>query len=264
MKSPRSTFTRIAAAGMAALALSSGGIALADNNAMPGAPETVSPSARAVLERMTAALLELRTFRIEADASRDQLAPRGYKLQRNEHATLTVQRPNRLRVDVAGDLRNRSFLFESGALVMYSPDDAAYVRIAAPETIDALLSFLLDEGVEMPLIDVLYTAASGALVEGARGGILVGESTIDGVLCDQLAFRHPTVDWQVWVAKGEPALPKKIVITTRYAVGDPQFQATLRWDLSPKVDAATFNFTPPNGTTELTFSGVANGTIGNP
>lgn len=264
MKSPGSTFTRIATACVAALALSSGGIALADDKAASGTPQTVSPSARAVLDRMAAGLRGLRTFRIEADTSRDQLAPRGYKLQNNEHTTLTVQRPNRLRVDVAGDLRNRTFLFDAGSLLMYSPDDAVYVRTPAPETIETLLDFLLDEGVEMPLIDVLYTAASGALAEGARGGILVGESTIDGVVCDQLAFRHPTVDWQIWVQQGEPALPKKIVITTRYEVGDPQFQATLRWDLSPKVDDATFRFTPPSGTTEVQFSHVAAGPAGTP
>jgi hypothetical protein len=45
------------------------------------------------------------------------------------------------------------------------------------------------------------------------------------VLCDHLAFRQLDTDWQLWVEKGSRPLPRKIVITTRYEVGDPQFSA---------------------------------------
>ena len=82
---------------------------------------------------------------------------------------------------------------------------------------------------------------------------MVGESVIDGVACDHLAFRQSNVDWQLWVQKGEQALPRKIVITTRFEVGDPQYQVTMHWNLKPKVSDATFKFTAPANASEVSL-----------
>ena len=114
-----------------------------------------------------------------------------------------------------------------------------------------LVGVLLDTGVEMPLIDFLYQGATGSLTEDVRVGILVGESEVDGVLTDHLAFRQPEVDWQLWVEKGGQALPRKLLITTRYEVGDPQYQAILHWDLKPRMSATSFEFVPPAGATRI-------------
>ena len=112
---------------------------------------------------------------------------------------------------------------------------------------------LLDAGIEMPLIDMLYNGTAGNLTEEVRVGILVGDSMVDGVATDHLAFRQPDIDWQLWVEKGQRALPRKIVITTRYEVGDPQYTAVLRWNNAPKFDAGTFNLVPPAGATKIPY-----------
>jgi len=90
-----------------------------------------------------------------------------------------------------------------------------------------------------------------------RGGILVGDSTVNGIPCDHLAFRQANVDWQLWVEKGDRPVPRKVVITTRYEVGDPQFQAVMTWNLQPKFDKSTFSFTPPKGVVEIPFADAA-------
>jgi len=216
-------------------------------------PQVISPEAQAVLDRMTAHLQSLTSFSIETDASRDEVVAYGYKVQNNEHSFITVQRPNKLRAEVSGDIRNRTFVYDTGKLTMYSPDDAVYVLVDAPDTLGGMIGNLLDAGVEMPLIDVLYQAAAGTLTEAVRSGILVGTSKIDGAACDQLAFRQANVDWQLWVEQGDRPLPRKIVITTRYEIGDPQYQAILHWNLKPKIHSATFVFAPPKGATAIAF-----------
>ena len=113
---------------------------------------------------------------------------------------------------------------------------------------------LLDAGVEMPLIDMLYEGNVGSLTDDVRVGVLAGDSMVDGVATDHLAFRQPEVDWQLWVEKGQQALPRKLVITTRYAVGDPQYQAILHWDLAPKMDDKSFVFVPPSGATKIPYT----------
>lgn len=218
------------------------------------AVQIVSPETQAVLDRMTTYLRTLQTFSIASNSSRDEILAFGYKLQNIEHAELVVQRPNRLRAEIDGDIRTRTIVYDGAKLAMYSPDDAAYVRVDAPDTLAALIGGLLDAGVEMPLMDVLYQAAAGTLTEAVRTGILVGDSTVDGVDCDHLAFRQANIDWQLWVEKGARPLPRKILITTRYVVGDPQFQAVLTWNLKPKINKATFVFTPPKDAVEVPFN----------
>ncbi len=214
----------------------------------------ISPDAQGVVDRMTTYLRTLKTYSIDSHSTRDEVVKFGYKVQHNEHATVTVQLPNKLRAEVSGDLRERTVVYDGAKIAIYSPDDDVYARTNAPDSINKLIGNVLDAGIEMPMIDVLYQASEGTLTEQVRGGVLVGDSEIDGTDCDHLAFRQPTIDWQLWVEKGDKPVPRKIVITTRYAVGDPQFQAVLRWNLQPKIDASTFTFTPPKDAKEIPFS----------
>lgn len=216
--------------------------------------QAISPEAQSVIDNMTAYLRTLKTFSIDSQSTRDEVVAYGYKLQHNEHATLVAQLPNKLRAEVSGDLRNRTAIYDGANFVLYSPDEDVYARTSAPDSVSKLIGNLLDAGVDMPMVDVLYQAGQGTLTEQVRGGVLVGDSNIDGADCDHLAFRQPTLDWQLWVEKGAKPLPRKLVITTRYAVGDPQFQAILRWNLKPRIDASTFAFTPPKGTSEIPFA----------
>ncbi|QSX78795.1 DUF2092 domain-containing protein [Agrilutibacter solisilvae] len=211
----------------------------------------VTRDARAVLDRMTAYLNGLDSFTVEAQVSRDETLPFGYKLQNNETARMTVQRPNRMRVDVDGDIKHRSYYYDGTTLTMLAPDEGVYASTPAPATVGEVVNGLLNNGVELPLIDVLRQGFQGSLLEGVRFGLLVGESTIDGVLTDHLAFRQPTIDWQLWVAKN--GQPRKLLITTRYEVGDPQYQANLSWTEKPRIPADTFRFTAPKGAREIQF-----------
>ena len=217
----------------------------------------VSPEAQAVLDRMTAFLRAQQAFTIDSEATRDEVVSHGYKLKDHETSTLSVQRPNRLRAQIDGDLRTRTIVYDGSRIALYSPAHAAYVRAKAPGTLAELVGRLFDAGLDLPLADVLYQATNGTLTEGVRGGVLVGTSTIDGVACDHLAFRQADVDWQMWVQQGATPLPRKIVITTRYEVGEPQFEASLRWNLAPKFRADTFTFVPPADAAEIAFDNAA-------
>ena len=211
----------------------------------------ITPAAQAVLDRMTATLNSLRRYAITARITRDEVLPFGYKLQNNESARMWVDAPTRLRLEVDGDIKNRTYIYDGAQLTVFAPDLNVYSATAAPDTLGELVSGLLDAGVEMPLIDMLYQGNTGNLAEDVRVGIVVGDSEVEGVATDHLAFRQPDVDWQLWVQKGAQALPRKLLITTRYEVGDPQYQAILQWDLKPVIDAKSFAFVPPAGATKI-------------
>ena len=234
----------------AALLLACSMPALAQD-APPG--QEVSAEAKAVLERMTTYMKGLQAYTIQAHGTRDEVIDHGYKLQHNETASLQVQRPNKMRAEVSGDLRNREFVYDGATITIDSPDDNVYATTPATDNLGTLIGDLLDRGVELPLIDVLYQATAGTLLENVRTGQLVGDSEVEGVACDHLAFRQTDTDWQLWVEKGARPLPRKIVITTRDEVGDPQFQAVMTWNVQPKFDKDSFTFEPPKDANHIQF-----------
>jgi hypothetical protein len=96
-----------------ALPLSAQQAATADSSTSAdstSAAQVVSPEAKAVLDRMTAYLRTLQTFSIESNSSRDEILAFGYKLQNIEHGELVVQRPNKLRAEIDGDIRTRTIV----------------------------------------------------------------------------------------------------------------------------------------------------------
>lgn len=211
----------------------------------------VTADAQAVLDRMNATFKRMQDYSVTASITRDEVLPYGYKLQNTERATMWVEAPKRLRMEVHGDLKQRTYIYDGTTLTTYVPDQNVYAIAAAPDTIAGLVTALLATGVEMPLIDLLYEGTVGDLTGDVKVGLVVGDSEIDGVQTDHLAFRQADVDWQLWVEKGANALPRKLVITTRYETGDPQYQAVLHWDLKPKLDAKTFTFVPPAGAEKI-------------
>jgi hypothetical protein len=215
--------------------------------------QEITPEARAVIDRMTDYIKNLPAYSIQAHGTRDEVIEHGYKLQHNESASLQVQRPDHMRAKVSGDLRNREFVYDGKTIVVSSPDDNAYAVTPTTETLGTLIGDMLDSGVELPLIDVLYQATAGTLTENVRTGTLVGETSVEGVACDHLAFRQTDADWQLWVEKGARALPRKIVITTRHEVGDPQFSAVLTWNTQPKFAKDSFSFVPPKDAHAIPF-----------
>ena len=214
----------------------------------------ITPEAQAVLDRMQASFKTMKRFQLSADITRDEVLAFGYKLQNNESAKMWVDAPRHLRLEVNGDIKHRIYVYDGSQLTIVAPDANAYAVTPAPGTLGELVSKLLDAGVEMPLIDMLYQGNAGDLTDDVRVGLVVGDSEVDGVATDHLAFRQPNVDWQLWVEKGKQALPRKLLITTRYAVGDPQYQAILHWDLNSPIDAKSFTFAPPSGATKIPFA----------
>ena len=226
----------------------------ADQTAALETDSAIRPEVQAVLDRMKATFNGMKSYEISANITRDEVLAFGYKLQHSESARMWVELPNRMRMEVAGDIKNRTFVYDGSQLTTFAPDLNVYASTEAPKTLGDLVRVLLDAGVEMPLIDMLYAGNAGNLTEDVRVGVVVGDSEVDGVPTDHLAFRQPEIDWQLWVEKGATALPRKLVITTRYEVGDPQYQAVLRWNLKPNISAGSFKFVPPSGATKVPYN----------
>lgn len=210
------------------------------------------------LKAMCSYLAGLKEFAFHAEATYEVVQDSGQKLQFTNLRDVLVARPNRVVSHASGDTANRSFYYDGKTVTLYDKKAKAYAVAKASPTIDAMLDEIHKKyGFNPPLADVLFSNPYKVLTERLQSGLYVGLSQVGKTKCHHLAFRQKGIDWQLWIDAGKEPLPRKIVITFKREVGEPQFYARLsNWNISPKVDAAQFTFRPPQGATKVEFVAI--------
>jgi hypothetical protein len=198
------------------------------------------------LTRMGDFLRTLDSFELRADTTIDEVADDGQKLQFEGATLYRFRRPDGLYAEVSTDRRVRRFYYDGETFTMYAPRQNFYAQVAATGAVGELLTEIDERyDIEMPLIDLFSWGTERANTDAITSAKHVGFANLDGVETDQYAFRQDGVDWQIWIARGERPLPRKLVITTRDGDANPQYAANLSWNLAPRFSDATFAFRPP-------------------
>jgi hypothetical protein len=212
------------------------------------------PQARAVLQRMADFLARQRKATVTVRASYDVVQPDGEKLEFGEVRHVTLQRPDKVRVDAVGtDGRRHEVVFDGRTISVADPDQDAYTQIPMQGDLDqALTRFTEDLGMRFPLKELVSTRLPEHLRQLVTSARFVGTAVIDGKAYDQVAARGPEADFQVWVPQEGDPLPLRLVITYRDEPGAPQYRATFRrWDAHPELPRDAFTFEPPPGAQRL-------------
>lgn len=259
---PTSPFRRsIALASLAAatlLAWAPPGLA---QGAASGAPAVANdPAVMARLDAMGVYLRSLKKFVVKAQSSKDEVLVDGQKLQFDSTLEYQVSTPDRLRATFRSDRKHRDFYYDGKTLTEVAPRAGYYASVSLNGTLGELMRAAAQRyDIEMPLADLFMWGTPAAGTEDITSAMRVGPARINGVDCDHFALRQPGVDWQVWVERGGRALPHKLVITTTDEPSQPQYAATLRWDLQANPGASSFTFAPPKGAHRIELKPVASG-----
>jgi hypothetical protein len=216
--------------------------------------EGVDPEADRLLRRMGEYLAGLEQFSVDTRNSLDAVLPSGQKVQFLMNATATVQRPDKLRAERKGESIEQVFVYDGKTLTLYNPADKVYATVEAPPTLEGTMDFAREKlDIIAPAGDFLYRDVYERFMQVTTSGIVVGKAIVGGVSCDQLAFRGPEVDWQVWIADGEHPVPLRYIVTTRDVTSYPEFTAVMHWNGSPQIGADTFRFVAPQGARQIDF-----------
>jgi hypothetical protein len=209
----------------------------------------ISEEASAALTRMGQTLrgaeqfsFQARTIRVYADAN-------GQPLHIFHTLKVVVHRPNRMLVDVSGDDGSSRLVFDGKTAVIYSAGQKKYASIPVPEgTIQAMMKEAMGRlGVDFPLADFLTEAPDKAFLSGISSGKVVDTVTIDGSPYLHLFFSQPPgIELELWLAKNDQALPRRLIVTYRDLPGQPNFIAEFSdWNLDIRPSDADFTFQPP-------------------
>ena len=210
------------------------------------AAPVIEPEALAALDRMGAYLRTLSAFDLTSETTLDDVTDDGMKLQFGGTVMMQVQRPDRFRIEVDSDRKQRQFIYDGKTLTLYGQQVGYYATVPAPPTIKEVIAVLKDKyGIELPLADLFTWGTDESAQSRIKEAALIAPSKIGGVTCDHVAVRQDGVDWQVWIEQGKTALPHKFVITTKDEAVQPQYVAVLHWKTSPNFAEDTFVFKPP-------------------
>ena len=220
-----------------------------------GETPDVEPKADQTLRKMSDYMAQLQQFKIQTENMLEIVLTSGQKIQYNNLVDVAIKRPNKLRADRLGEIYDQEFYYDGNTLTQYTKGLNYYATIEAPPTLDGALTFAMETlNIEAPGGDVIYSNSYNILMGDVISGFYVGMSIVDGVNCHHLAYRGNDVDWQIWIEDGDKPLPKKLVITTKWMTGAPQYTITVKsWDLSPKLKDDIFTFVPPKDAKKIEF-----------
>jgi hypothetical protein len=217
----------------------------------------VDTTAINALVRMGAYLRTLNAFQVSAVVTTENVNEDGLKLQSTSDVKLLARRPNRMFVDVANERQPRQMYYDGKQFTMWAPKLKFYAQAEAPPTIAALIDTLEDRfDIDVPFVDLFRWGTSDSSIKAITMAVDAGPASINGVTCEQYAFRQDGLDWQVWIQKGDYPLPQKIVLTTTTDDARPQHETVYAWNLAPSFNDKAFAFSAPADAKRITFAEV--------
>ena len=240
MRGPRS-------ASVAVVALI-GALASCAGNAVPQAADTsaIDTAATGALNRMGAYLRTLKAFHVTANVTTDEVLVDGQRIQLSSLVDMVAHAPNKIRAEVTSDRKQRTLFYDGKTFSVWARRSNYYASVPAPKTIAELVT-VLDEkyGFDFPLVDLFRWGKSRDDVKDLTSAMDIGPSQVEGVTCEQYAFRQEGFDWQIWIQQGDYPLPRKLVLTTLTDEARPQSSVVYTWNLAPSYNDATFAFIAP-------------------
>ena len=217
-----------------------------------------NPDAMAALTKMGAYVRTLKSFQITAETVREHVLNDGQKVSFSGTSNMLVERPNRLRVEVANDLAQRTYIYDGKSITVFADLLGYYATTQAPPTLAKLVDRLADRfDIELPLADLFYWGTDQSRLSAITSALDIGPGTVGGVTCEHYVFRQPGVDWQIWIQLGDYPLPRKLIITTTTDEARPQYSSVLTWNLAPSFNDAAFQFEPPANAQRIAIAEIA-------
>jgi hypothetical protein len=167
-----------------------------------------------------------------------------------QNVTAKVLRPDKLRVDTKGNIKNRSNYINNGTYTMLDHNFGFYGQLKTPKTIEGALDFIFEKyGIKSPMASLFYKDMDKRMK--LKKSKYFGVVNVDGVLCDYIAFRNNSREIHVWIATGDAPLVKAYSIID--SNDHSRVNTSIVWNKG-SVRAKDFIFVAPRGTSKIVIN----------
>jgi hypothetical protein len=196
----------------------------------------------ALLHRMSAKIAKTQAMTFSTTERVERVRRNGQKVTLNLERQLAMKRPDRFWFNTTGDQDLEAY-YKGKRVTLVSHKEQVWGEFPAPPTIDETVDEISSRyDIPMPIGDLLTVNPDKSLVTDDTTGGWAGREIIEGVVCDRLTWRHPKVDWSVWIPMSGDALPRKLQITYKARRGQPAATVIFRdWNLNPRLTDSMFS-----------------------
>ncbi|SFZ99061.1 hypothetical protein MNB_SV-5-975 [hydrothermal vent metagenome] len=204
-------------------------------------------SANALIKKAYATIGALEKYSFEARIVNEDDLGSDMMIYLKHDYKVSVSRPDKIRMDVRGDVENKNTYFNGGAVSIIDSDNQNYGEVKVSADIDNALDDLIDKyGIPIPLTQLLYSDMAED-INASDKGYYLGTVLVDETPCYYVAFPGKEWDVQAWIEKGDKPLIRKVAFVDKMKKGQPRSMITIKWNLDPTFDEKIFNFKAPKG-----------------
>jgi hypothetical protein len=207
------------------------------------------------LKQMSNKLIASKTFSYHSKSAIELQSDTGQFVTFFTEAEVALQRPNKLHMAVSGDTPNIHLYFDGTKAAAIDADSNIYAVSTPLSNIDEMLNYVMTKAqISFPSADLMYSDPYANMTKNLTDATVVGDSMINGVPVEHFAYREPTIDWEIWIAKGEKAVPLRLAMTYRQLKERPSFLVEFTdWKLNLTLKANTFAFKAPANGKQIEF-----------
>ena len=232
-----------------------GGSGTAAENKPPPAQEIKEERALSLLQGMSSKLAQAQSLEFKVRGLVPFTAPSGQFISLFASSRVVMQRPDKLFVESRGDLFPNDLYFNGKTVTAIGVQKKFYAqREASAGSIDEIIGNIYPGGAVLDLFaEMLVSDPYAALTANLTSAFLVGQSTINGVKANHLAFTGKGLDWEIWISTADN-LPVLMVVSYREGDRQPTFTAQFSdWKLSAPIPAKTFTAAIPKDAIKIEF-----------
>lgn len=211
----------------------------------PSTPAEKEARGRELVQRAAATLKAAPSLTFDTVERHERVRRNGEKRAFDLTRQVRLRRPDRLwfHATTSGDSAQDLDVFYDGAgLTLMGNAQKVYARVDAPNTIDAMLDRVSERyDMPMPMADFLYSDPGQSFNTGEFKGGWVKRTPIDNAPCHEVHYTGQEIEFTLWLADDERALPCKADIIYTGRPGKPVSQMTFRnWSLGGSLPDGDF------------------------
>src|SRR5215467_7642721 len=208
----------------------------------PEATPSLEPKAVDILKAASSRLAAARTMKFNAIHFYESASRHGHPLAFTTKSEVTLQRPDKLRVNILADGPASEFYYDGKKMMAYAPAENLVATADAPPTIDATLEQAYHSAaIYFPFADWIVADPYKEMSEGMKLAYYVGRSkVVGGTTTDMVAYTDHGVFIEAWIG-AEDKLPRLLHAT--YLEDPERLRHTLvlsDWQLDAAVPPDTF------------------------
>ena len=209
-----------------------------------------------VLKNMSAYIGSLDQVVMSGVTLTDARLDGGLMISNADEVTVTIDRPGSMHISTFDGVATTEIFIHQEMLTIINSQNGLYAQAGVPHEVDAALEYALEElDLEAPLMDFILADGSVSLIGPQETVIyLTDKARVAGVDCHHIAIRGPESDVQLWVQEGDKPLPRKFMLTSKWAGGSPRHTSNVTWQTEPELDPGLFEFKAPAGSMEVVFN----------